>query len=53
MSRPVALVIRAPGSNRDGDAAFALDLVGADPRRTLINEVFANPTPVLVSVAKA
>jgi len=43
MSRPVALVIRAPGSNRDGDAAFALDLVGAEPRRTLINEVFANP----------
>jgi phosphoribosylformylglycinamidine synthase subunit PurQ / glutaminase len=43
MSRPVALILRAPGTNRDGDAAFALDLVGADPRRTLINEVFANP----------
>ena len=43
MTRPVALVVRAPGSNRDGDAAFALDLVGAEPRRTLINEVFANP----------
>lgn len=43
MTRPVALILRAPGSNRDGDAAFALDLVGAEPRRTLINEVFANP----------
>lgn len=43
MSRPVALVLRAPGTNRDGDAAFALDLVGADPRRALIEEVFAEP----------
>jgi phosphoribosylformylglycinamidine synthase I len=43
MSRPVALVLRAPGTNRDGDAAVALDLVGADPRRALIEEVFAEP----------
>jgi len=43
VSRPAALILRAPGSNRDGDAAFALDLAGAEPRRTLINAVFANP----------
>lgn len=41
--RPVALVVRAPGTNRDGDAAFALDLAGAEPHVVLINEVFANP----------
>ncbi|MCU1395950.1 MAG: purQ [Ilumatobacteraceae bacterium] len=42
-SRPTALILRAPGTNRDGDAAFALDLVGADPRRALLSEVFADP----------
>jgi phosphoribosylformylglycinamidine synthase len=36
-------VVRAPGTNRDGDAAFALDLVGAEPSRVLISEVVANP----------
>jgi phosphoribosylformylglycinamidine synthase subunit PurQ / glutaminase len=40
---PRALILCAPGTNRDGDAAFALDLVGAAPQRVLINEVFANP----------
>lgn len=40
---PRALVLCAPGTNRDGDAAFALQLVGADPHRVLINELFANP----------
>ena len=43
MSKPVALIVRAPGTNRDGDAAFALELAGAEPRRVLINEVFADP----------
>ena len=43
MNRPRALVLRAPGTNRDGDAAFALDLVGADPRRVHVSEVFDNP----------
>ena len=32
MSRPVALVVAAPGTNRDHDVAFALDLAGAEPR---------------------
>lgn len=43
MSRPVAIVVRAPGTNRDGDAAFALELAGAEPRRVLINEIFSDP----------
>jgi phosphoribosylformylglycinamidine synthase subunit PurQ / glutaminase len=44
MSRPTALVISAPGTNRDHDVAFALDLAGADPRRTLLAELVASPT---------
>ncbi len=43
MSRPRALVLRAPGTNRDGDVSFALDLVGAESKRVLIEEVFADP----------
>ena len=43
MSPPVALVVRAPGTNRDGDAAFALALAGAEPRRVLISELCADP----------
>jgi len=35
--------MRAPGTNRDGDAAFAFDLAGAESQRVVINEVFANP----------
>jgi phosphoribosylformylglycinamidine synthase subunit PurQ / glutaminase len=36
MSRPVALIVCAPGSNRDGDVAFALELAGAEPQRTTL-----------------
>jgi phosphoribosylformylglycinamidine synthase I len=43
MSRPTALVVRAPGTNRDGDAAFALELAGAEARRVLISELCADP----------
>ena len=43
MTAPRALVVRAPGTNRDGDVAFALDLAGAEPARVLIEQVFANP----------
>jgi phosphoribosylformylglycinamidine (FGAM) synthase-like amidotransferase family enzyme len=31
MSRPVALVVTAPGTNRDPDAADAFDRAGAEP----------------------
>ena len=43
MIRPTALVVRAPGTNRDGDVAFALEQAGAQPARLLLHEVFANP----------
>lgn len=43
MSRPVALVLAAPGTNRDRDVAFALDLAGAEPRITLLAEVIGDP----------
>ena len=31
MSRPRAIVVAGPGTNRDGDAVLALDLAGAEP----------------------
>ncbi len=43
MSRPRAVVLCAPGTNRDGDVAFALDLAGADTQRVSIHEAFATP----------
>jgi phosphoribosylformylglycinamidine synthase len=43
MSRPTALVIAAPGTNRDRDVAFALDLAGADPRPVLVGELVDRP----------
>lgn len=39
MTRPVALVLAAPGTNRDHDAAFALDRAGADARLAGVSEV--------------
>jgi phosphoribosylformylglycinamidine synthase len=33
MSKPRALVVAAPGTNRDADVSFALELAGADPIR--------------------
>ena len=44
MSRPTALVIAGPGTNRDHDVAFALDLAGAEPRIVLAAELVADPT---------
>ncbi len=43
MTKPRALVVRAPGTNRDGDAAAAFDLVGAESQRVLIGQLFADP----------
>ncbi len=43
MSTPRALVVRAPGTNRDGDVAFALDLAGASSERVLLSQVIDNP----------
>ena len=44
MSRPRAVVLSAPGTNRDHDVAFALDLAGADPTVTLLAALLADPT---------
>jgi phosphoribosylformylglycinamidine synthase len=43
VSRPLALVVAAPGTNRDRDVAFALELAGAEPRITLLAELAARP----------
>ena len=43
MSAPQAVVLTAPGTNRDHDVAFALELAGATPRITLLAELVANP----------
>jgi phosphoribosylformylglycinamidine synthase I len=42
MSRPTAVVLAAPGTNRDHDVAFALDLAGATPRIVLLAELLAD-----------
>jgi phosphoribosylformylglycinamidine synthase len=39
----MALVIAAPGTNRDGDVSLALELAGAEPRRTLVGELADDP----------
>jgi len=39
--RPRALIVRAPGTNRDGEAASALDRAGADPHIVLLSEILA------------
>ena len=44
MSRPTALVVQAPGSNRDADTAYALDLAGADPRIVVLADLLDDPT---------
>lgn len=44
MSRPTAMVLAAPGTNRDHDVAFALDLAGADSRITLLDELLERPS---------
>jgi phosphoribosylformylglycinamidine synthase len=43
VSRPVALVVRGPGTNRDADVSFALDLAGAEPRVVLVGELVERP----------
>ncbi|MBA3606224.1 MAG: phosphoribosylformylglycinamidine synthase I [Acidimicrobiia bacterium] len=43
MSRPVALVVAGPGTNRDPDAVLALDLAGAEPAVVRAAELTARP----------
>ncbi len=47
MSRPRAMVLAAPGTNRDRDVSFALHLAGADPQITLLEELVADPEQLL------
>lgn len=46
MSRPPALVVAAPGTNRDRDVALALDLAGAEPRIVLTDDLHRDPSLV-------
>jgi phosphoribosylformylglycinamidine synthase I len=43
-SRPAAIVLAAPGTNRDPDVSFALRLAGAEPRTVLLAELLADPS---------
>ena len=44
ISRPRALVVRAPGTNRDSDAVFALEQAGADAHVALLSEILETPS---------
>jgi len=44
VSRVPAVVIAGPGTNRDRDAALALDLAGADAQVVLASELVADPS---------
>lgn len=44
MNAPRAMIVRAPGTNRDGDVALALTLAGAHPFVALIGELEARPS---------
>ncbi len=43
MARPRSLIVRAPGTNRDGDVALALRLAGSDPATILVEQFAADP----------
>jgi phosphoribosylformylglycinamidine synthase I len=43
MSTPTALVLSAPGTNRDHDVAYALNLAGADPTIVGLDQLAENP----------
>ncbi len=43
MTSPSAMVLSAPGTNRDHDVAFALRLAGADPTIVSLNELAERP----------
>jgi len=44
MSRPMALIVRGPGTNRDPDVALALDLAGAETQVVLAADLVADPS---------
>jgi len=46
MSRPRALVLQAPGTNRDHDAVFALELAGADAHIASLLDLTEDASPL-------
>jgi phosphoribosylformylglycinamidine synthase subunit PurQ / glutaminase len=44
--KPTALIVVAPGTNRDHDVSFALDLAGAEPIRRSVAELVAAPNMI-------
>jgi phosphoribosylformylglycinamidine synthase I len=46
MSRPRALVLQAPGTNRDHDAVFALELAGADAHIASLFDLAEDASPL-------
>ncbi len=46
MSRPRAVVLQSPGTNRDHDAAFALELAGADASIVSLLDLAENDAPL-------
>ncbi len=49
MTRPRALVLRAPGTNRDHDALLALELAGADAHLASLVDLATDDTPLLTA----
>jgi phosphoribosylformylglycinamidine synthase subunit PurQ / glutaminase len=46
MSKPVALVVHSPGTNRDHDVAYALELAGASAKRVSLHELLHTPSAI-------
>jgi phosphoribosylformylglycinamidine synthase subunit PurQ / glutaminase len=44
MRRPVAVVVTLPGTNRDRDVSYALQLAGADAEPVSLERLVSNPT---------
>src|SRR5438270_38318 len=47
MARPRVLILRAPGTNCDGEARFAFGLAGADAEILHVNRLRENPNLLL------
>ncbi|MCY4422307.1 MAG: phosphoribosylformylglycinamidine synthase subunit PurQ, partial [Acidimicrobiaceae bacterium] len=43
MRRPPVLILRAPGTNRDEEAALAVQAAGGAPRIVAVDELIAQP----------
>ena len=43
MTRPIALIVRAPGTNCEHETAYAWERAGAEPRIVRVDELIAHP----------